>query len=98
MPSEEDAAATKLQAIKRGKDARHEVEQGKAARKVQSMQRGKKSRKGGDKLLQRGSTAKTALLFLCAQKTHNTTRVFLGGSARQAPCSLPKKNRFLTLT
>ena len=62
MPTEEDAAAAKLQAIKRGQKAREDVKQAKAARKVQSMQRGKKARKGGEQLLKAISTLNYPLL------------------------------------
>ena len=51
MVSAEEAAAAKVQSMKRGNDARNQVKEGKAARKVQAMQRGKKSRKGGDALV-----------------------------------------------
>ena len=61
MPSQEDAAAAKLQAIKRGQQARQDVAQTKAARKVQSMQRGKKARKGGEQLLKAIETLNYAL-------------------------------------
>ena len=62
MAKDEEDAAAKIQAIKRGKNAREDVEKAKAARKMQSMQRGKKSRKGGDKLEHAVKTLNVALL------------------------------------
>ena len=60
MGSAEDHAASKVQSMKRGNDARRQVKEGKSARKVQSMQRGKKSRKGGDALVHVIETANFA--------------------------------------
>ena len=83
MVSAEEAAAAKVQSMKRGNDARNQVKEGKAARKVQAMQRGKKSRKGGDALVHVIETGNFArfekLMESGADATPDALRAVRGG-------------------